>query len=223
MPDLESIPVADGTVRAHIRIPDGAASGVVVLHAWWGLNRDAITYADRLADAGFAIVAPDMFRGQIATDVDEAERLSQEGDQVADGIALAAVDHLAGRLGPDAPLAVLGFSFGAGYAIWAPSERDRLVATVVYYGAYAGEFLKRSTAALLGHFAEEDPFTSDDEIRDLEDGFRAAGRRATVHRYPGTGHWFAEPSRDAYRKEAAELAFSRTIEFLRAELTGDRA
>jgi carboxymethylenebutenolidase len=57
----------------------------------------------------------------------------------------------------------------------------------------------------------------------MEDGFRAAGRRATVHRYPGTGHWFAEPSRDAYRKEAAELAFSRTIEFLRAELTGDRA
>jgi len=220
MPDLESIPAPDGTVHAHVRIPDGATSGVVVLHAWWGLNQDAISYADRLADAGFAIVAPDMFRGQVATDVEEAERLSQEGDQVADGVALAAVDHLAGRLGPDAPLAVLGFSFGAGYAIWAPSERDRLVASVVYYGAYAGEFLKRSTAALLGHFAEEDPFTSDDEIRDLEDGFRAAGRRATVHRYPGTGHWFAEPSRDAYRKEAAELAFSRTVEFLRGALTG---
>ena len=220
MPDLEPIPVADGTVDAHVRIPDDATAGVVVLHAWWGLNDDAIAYADRLVDAGFAVIAPDMFRRQVATDVEEAERLSQEGDQVADGIALAAVDHLAERLGPGAPLAILGFSFGAGYAIWAPSERDRLVASVVYYGAYAGEFLKRSTASLLGHFAEEDPFTSEDEIRELEDGFRIAGRQATVHRYPATGHWFAEPSRDAYRPDAAELAFSRTVAFLRGRLTG---
>jgi carboxymethylenebutenolidase len=49
----------------------------------------------------------------------------------------------------------------------------------------------------------------------MEEAFRAAGRDATVHRYPGTGHWFAEPSRvDAYRSDAAELAFSRTLEFL---------
>jgi carboxymethylenebutenolidase len=218
MTDLEPIPVADGTVNAHIRIPDGASSGVVVLHAWWGLNADAIAYADHLADAGFAVVAPDMFGGQIATEIADAERLSQEGDKVADAIALAAVDHLAAHLGPEARLAILGFSFGAGYAIWAPSERDRIVASVVYYGAYAGEFLKRSTAALLGHFAEEDPFTSEDEIRELEDGFRAAGRRAAIHRYPGTGHWFAEPSRDAYRPDAAELAFDRTVAFLREEL-----
>jgi carboxymethylenebutenolidase len=220
MPELEPMPVGDGIVHAYVRIPGDVAGGVVILHAWWGLNDDAIAYADRLADAGFAVIAPDMFRGQVATEVAEAERLSQEGDQVADGIALAAVDHLAERLGPDSPLAVLGFSFGAGYAIWAPSQRDRLTASVVYYGAYAGEFLKRSNAALLGHFAEEDPFTSEDEIRELEEGFRAAGRKAMVHRYPGTGHWFAEPSRDAYRLGAAELAFTRTVEFLRGRLTG---
>jgi hypothetical protein len=35
MPDLESIPVADGTVDAHVRVPDGATCGIVVLHAWW--------------------------------------------------------------------------------------------------------------------------------------------------------------------------------------------
>jgi dienelactone hydrolase len=36
--------------------------------------------------------------------------------------------------------------------------------------------------------------------------------------YPGTGHWFAEPSRDAYRPDAAELAFERTVGFLREHL-----
>ena len=40
----------------------------------------------------------------------------------------------------------------------------------------------------------------------------------TIHRYPDTGHWFAEPSRDAYRPAAADLAFERTVTFLRQRL-----
>jgi carboxymethylenebutenolidase len=219
MPDFEQLVAGDEVHRAYVRIPDGSSAGIVVLHAWWGLNDDVIAFADRLADAGFAVFTPDMFRGQIATEREDAERLSSEGDESgADVISLAAVDALGERLGPDAPLAILGFSFGAGYSIWAPSERDRLAASVVYYGAYAGPFLTRSKASLLGHFAEEDEFTSEDEIRELEEGFRAAGREATIHRYPGTGHWFAEPSRDAYRAEAADLAFGRTVGFLGEKL-----
>jgi carboxymethylenebutenolidase len=159
-----------------------------------------------------------MFDGQIATERDDAERLSSAGDEHADAIAFAAVDALGTRLGPDAPLAVLGFSFGAAYALWAPSERDRLRATVVYYGTYTGEFLARATAPLLGHFAEDDEFEPEAGVRELEEAFRAAGREVTIHVYPGTGHWFAEPSRDAYRPEAAELAFDRTVAFLRDRL-----
>jgi carboxymethylenebutenolidase len=219
MTELTQFAVGDTTARAYLRVPDGAGAGVIVLHAWWGLNDDVIAYADGLADAGFAVIAPDMFHGQVATEVEDAERLGGEGDAGdADAIAFAAVDRLAEELGPDAPLATLGWSFGAAYAIWAPSERDRVGATVVYYGAYAEEFLKKSTAPLLGHFAQEDPFTTDDEVRDLEAGFRAADRDITTYRYPGTGHWFAEPSRDAYKPEAAELAFERTIVFLRDQL-----
>ena len=218
----DQLPVEDSTVRAHLRMPDEARAGVVVLHAWWGLNDDVIAYADRLADAGYAVLAPDMFSGQVATEVKDAERLSSEGDAGADKIALAATDRLAALVRPDAPLAILGFSFGAAYAIWAPSERDRLVATVAYYGTYTGPFIARSHAPLLGHFAENDPYESDESVRELEAAFTAAGRDSVIHRYPGTGHWFAEPSRDAYRADAAELAFQRTLDFLEARLS-DRA
>jgi len=216
----DEIPVDDPTVRAHLRIPDEARAGVVVLHAWWGLNHDVVAYADRLADAGYAVLAPDMFGGQVASEVKDAERLSSEGDAGAETIVLAATDRLASLLGPDVPLAILGFSFGAAYAIWAPSERNRLVATVAYYGTYTGPFIARSHAALLGHFAENDPYESDESVRELEAAFTAAGRESQIHRYPGTGHWFAEPSRDAYRAEAAELAFQRTLDFLEARLAG---
>jgi carboxymethylenebutenolidase len=221
MPAGDHLTVGDQNPRIYLRIPDGARAGVVVLHAWWGLNDDVIAYADRLADAGFAVLAPDMFRGQVATEPEDAERLSSEGDAGgADEVAWAAVDRLGDELGVDAPLAALGWSFGAAYAIWGPSVRDRLRATVAYYGTYTGPFIAQSTAPLLGHFAEEDPYTSDDEIRELDDAYRDAGREITTFRYPGTGHWFAEPSRDAFRPAAAELAFERTIDFLREQLQG---
>ena len=219
LPDFVQLPVGDETARAYLRIPPDAHAGVVVLHAWWGLNDDVIAYADRLADAGFAVIAPDMFRGRIATEPDDAERLSSEGDAgVAGDVAWAAIDRLADELGPDAPIGVLGWSFGAAYAIWAPSVRDRARVTVAYYGTYTAPFIEEATAPLLGHFAEEDPYTSEAEIDELEEAYRKAGREITTYRYPGTGHWFAEPSRDAYRPEAAELAFERTVAFLKGRL-----
>jgi carboxymethylenebutenolidase len=202
------------------------APGVVVLHAWWGLNHDVIAYADRLAAEGFAVVAPDMFGGEVASTVEGAERLvgaaeSPDTDPPVEAIALAAVDDLAARLGPASRLGVIGFSFGAAYATLIPAERERLVASVVYYGVYTGPHIAQSSAAVQGHFAETDQFESDEGIAELEGSLRSAGREVTIHRYPGTGHWFAEPSRDAYVPEAADLAFERTVAFLQTHLVSE--
>ena len=149
MPDFDQLTVGDETARAYVRIPDGARAGVVVLHARWGLNEDVIAYADRLAEAGFAVIAPDMFRGQIATEPEDAERLSNEGDAgIAGDVAWAAIDRLADELGPGAPIGVLGWSFGAAYAIWAPSVRERARASVAYYGTYYDDFIGEASTPL---------------------------------------------------------------------------
>ena len=220
MGKFETIQAGDSAVRAYVDVPDGARAGVVVLHAWWGLNDDVIAYADRLAAEGYAIVAPDMFAGEVATKIEDADRLSSAMDEEAGkAITLAAVDRLAGRLGPDAPLAALGFSFGAAWAIWAPTKDDRVDATIVYYGTWTGSVLGQAKVPVLGHFAEDDPYESAETVAEFEQGLRDAGREAAIHRYPGTGHWFAEPSRDAYRPEAARLAFDRTTEFLKGKLS----
>jgi carboxymethylenebutenolidase len=213
--DFEQIQTGDRTVRVYVRIPEGATAGVVVLHAWWGLNDDVIAYADRLADAGYGVLAPDMFNGQVTAEIAEAERLSGEGDASSpEVVAFNAVDRLAERLPDGAPIATLAFSFGAPYATWTPSERPAVVGTVVYYGAWADSWVTKSKAPLLGHFAEDDPFTSADEVREFETAFKDAGREITTHVYPGTKHWFAEPSRPEYDPDAAALAFQRTLEFL---------
>lgn len=219
MPDFEQLTFGDRTARAYVRIPDGAKAGVVVLHAWWGLNDDVIAYSDRLADIGYGALAPDMFNGQVTAEIPEAERLSGEGDASSPQVvAFNAVDRLAERLPAGAPIATLAFSFGAPYATWTPSERPAVVGTVVYYGAWADTWVSDSKAPLVGHFAEDDPFTSADEVRELEAAFKGADREIATHVYPGTKHWFAEPSRPEYDLSAAELAFERTVAFLEKAL-----
>jgi carboxymethylenebutenolidase len=217
---FETIEARTVTARQYAAGDAGPATpGVVVFHAWWGLNDDVLAYADRLAAAGFAAAAPDLFGGQVASTIEEADRQSGAADEATvDAIALAAVDRLAGRLGPTAKLGVVGFSFGGAYSMWSPAERDRIAASVVYYGSIEGPSLSRASVPVLGHFAETDPYESEEGIAAFEATLRSAGRDVVIHRYPGTGHWFAEPSKDAYRADAADLAFERTVAFLRRHL-----
>src|SRR4029079_2741278 len=212
MGTFETLDVDGSAARLYVAgdVTPGAP-GVVVLHAWWGLNDDVIAYADRLAAARFAVVAPDMFGGQVATTIEDAERLSgaaesPDTDPPVESIALAAVDDLATRLGPTSRLGVVGFSFGAAYATLIPAERARLVASVVYYGVYTGPHIAQSSAAVLGHLAERDQFESDEGIAELEGSLRSAGREVTIHRYPGTGHSFEEESREDLCAETGDPA-----------------
>jgi carboxymethylenebutenolidase len=220
MGEFETVTHGDTTTRQYAAGDVRSGSpGVVVYHPWWGLNDDIVAFADRLAGAGFAVVAPDLFGGQVATTIEEADRLSSAADEAAvDTIALATIDSLADRLGPTPKLGAIGFSFGAHWAIWSPAQRDRVVASVVYYGSTDGPVLAGSSVPVLGHFAEDDPYETEEGVAAFEEALRSAGRDAVIHRYPGTGHWFAEPSRDAYRPEAADLAFERTVAFLRDHL-----
>jgi carboxymethylenebutenolidase len=76
----------------------------------------------------------------------------------------------------------------------------------------------RRRAAYLGHFAEQDEWEELEWVRQMESAMRDAGRKVTLHVYQGPGHWFFEHDRPEYDPAAAELAWQRTLEFLRAQL-----
>lgn len=197
--------------------------GVLLLHAWWGLNADVQAFADRLAAEGFAVAAPDLFGGVVADTIPGAEANAEGADAAAcDAITVAAAGWLRERLGPDAAIAGVGFSFGAAWALWYPDAPNPLSATVLYYGTAGGSVLTRNHHPVLGHFAADDPYEEADWVAQVADTMRSAGREVTFHTYPDTGHWFAEPSRDAYRTDAAELAWDRTLAFLREHLEASR-
>jgi carboxymethylenebutenolidase len=210
------------STNLHLAKPDDGAAqaGVIVIHPWWGRNADVLAYADRLAESGFAVAAPDLFDGQVATTIDEADRLSSTvNEDIADATVLAAVDELGASIGdPSARIGAVGFSFGGAWALWLPAQRPEVRATVVYYGSIEGPSLTRARTPVLGHFAETDPYETDEGVAAFERTLQTAGRDVEIQRYPGTGHWFAEPSKEAYVPEAAELAFDRTVAFLRRYL-----
>lgn len=197
----------------------GAGAPVLVLHAWWGLNDTIKTLCNRLAAAGYVAFAPDLYHGQVADTIEGAQALGKALDanfaqaRAEVGEAARYVVERAGSSGSG--LAVIGFSLGAYYAIdLSTTEPDLVRSVVVFYGAGEGDF-SAARAAYLCHFAEDDPYEPREYQDAMEEALRQAGRPVTFHRYPGTGHWFFEPDRaDAYNREAADLAWERTLAFL---------
>jgi carboxymethylenebutenolidase len=212
---FEELTVGGETARMYTSGIGNAAPRVAIFHPWWGLNDDVIAYANRLAGEGFAVVAPDLVRGRVASTIEDAERLASGVDEAhADAVALATLDWLT-RNDANAKIGTVGFSFGAAWAMWCAAHRPSVAASVVYYGSIQGPSLARATVPVLGHFAETDSYEPDEQVTAFERALHDAGRSAVIHRYAGTGHWFAEPSRDAWWSEAANLAFERTVTFLR--------
>jgi carboxymethylenebutenolidase len=207
---------------SYLALPaSGRGAGVLVLHAWWGLNDFFKDFCQRLAREGFVALAPDLYHGRTAATVGEAERLRSKMDrkQAAEEI-LAAVDRLRGLPAVSGPsLGVTGFSLGANYALWLSLEKPELFrAVTVFYGARGGDY-SPAQAAYQGHFAETDPWVAASGVKKLAKSLRAANRPVDFHTYPGTEHWFFENDRpDAYNADAAGLAWQRTVVFLHSQL-----
>ena len=200
--------------------PAGKGPGVLVLHAWWGLNDTIRAFCTRLAEAGFTAFAPDLYHGRVADTIADAEALGKALDsnhlqakaEIADATMYVNeyVDQAARGL------AVIGFSLGAYYALHlAAADPEHIRSVVIFYGT-GGDDFSSSRAAYLGHFAENDEFEPQSNVDNLEESLRRAGRPVTFYRYPGTGHWFFEPDRtQAYNRAAASLAWDRTLDFLK--------
>lgn len=217
--------MAEPTYNRYLAVPpSGKGAGVLVLHAWWGLNDFFRDLCDRLAQEGFVALAPDMFSGEIARTIEEAQQHLSNWDeeQAVPPIILPAVGELRDHPAVHGNgLGVVGFSMGAYWTLWLAQQKPELIrAAIVFYGTNGGEGdFQNSTAAFLGHFAEKDPYETPKGIRELEKNLKSANRPTMFYTYPKTGHWFFEKDRpDAYSAQAAQLAWDRTIAFLHDQL-----
>jgi carboxymethylenebutenolidase len=190
---------------------------VLLLHPWWGLNQTIRDLADRLAGDGFTVMAPDLFDGTVLTTPEDAKAhvtsLTQDdGDRIRAQVQ-ATLDHLlAHRDARGDRAAIIGLSFGAMEGTEIATGRSDVAALVTFY---SGIFEAPDGIAYLGHFAEDDEFDDSAQVPDLQ---RTLGEGSAAHVYPSTRHWFMEADRPEFDADATELAYRRTVEFLRANL-----
>lgn len=206
----------NGTERSgYLALPaSGSGPGLLLLHAWWGLTEVFTKLADKLAAQGYVVFAPDFYDGKTTADIVEAEKLVKGNESNFEAVmahAAGALAHLQKHPAVTSEkIGAVGFSMGAAYAVVLdenfPDAFDRVV---LFYGM-AGADVSKTKARYQGHFAENDPFESTEEARKMQSD------KVEIHIYPGTGHWFFEDNRpDAYNAEAANLAWERTLAFLK--------
>jgi len=205
-------------VNAYLASPADGGPGVLVLHAWWGLKPFFKQVCDRLAEEGIVALAPDMRNGQIAQTIDAAKALMEKSDnQFIGDIVMAAKDYLLAHSAGE-KIGVIGFSMGAAWSlVVAGYDPDKIAATVLFYGIGETDFPKVKSK-ILGHFSDNDEWEPMEGVRWMEQNLKDAGVDSTLHIYPNVSHWFVEEDRPEYDAESAQLAWDRTIKFLKKNL-----
>lgn len=200
---------------------DGAGPGVLMLHSWRGLDRSAKDNANRLADAGFTVLAPDLAEGETwPNDAEALDALASSDINVLASLVQSSVGIVKrASVDPDRPIGVVGFGSGASWALWLSARlTDDISAVVAYYGSQSIA-MDSSNADYLCHWAENDSITSDDEIANLGLSLQLARRTFRFETHDGTSPGFAEPASEHFVGTSDALAWRQTTEFLASSLS----
>jgi len=222
-----SFPGPSGEVRGYLARPadaGGELPAVLVIHENRGLNPHIEDVARRAALEGFIALAPDFLSplGGTPEDEDQArEMISQLDQQQTIQNALAAVDFLESHDATTDKVGVIGFCWGGALANQVAVNSPNVDAVVPFYGRQpASEDVAKIKAPLLLQYAGLDDRINEG-IPDYEQALKDAGVDYTIHMYEGANHAFHNDTNAArYDQEAAELAWSRTIDFLEQHLAG---
>jgi carboxymethylenebutenolidase len=217
-----------GKVRGYLVQPakaKGKLPTVLVVHENRGLNPHIEDIARRIALENFVAFAPDALfpLGGYPGDEDKARELFQQLDQTKTREDfLAATKYLQQLPAGNGKVGVVGFCYGGGMANFLAIRVQDLAAAVPFYGSPpAPADVGNIKAPLLLQFAE-----TDDRINAAwpasEAALKAAGVKYQAYVYPGTQHGFNNDTTPRYNKEAAALAWTRTVEFFNSHLRASR-
>jgi carboxymethylenebutenolidase len=204
--------------KGYYAAPESAEAGVIVLQEWWGLNPQIKSIVDRFAAAGYAAIAPDLYRGRVTDDANEANHLMEGLDwngavEIEIAGALAFLKSAAKRVG------VTGFCMGGALSILAGTRLPACDAVVAFYGIPPLTELPSAglRVPLLGHFAKRDAWFPPKAVEAFAEHVGSGAAPFELHHYDAE-HAFCNETAAAYDPDAAKAAWSRTDRFLAAHL-----
>ncbi len=220
MPDMIEFRANGRTATGYLASPaSGTGPAIVVVQEWWGLVGHIKDVADRFANAGYFALAPDLYHGHQAKSPDEAEKLRMALNLAETAKDLrGAATHLLSLAGVTSTKSIaVGFCMGGQLALFgACAAPDVIGGAIDFYGTHPSA--KPDLANLSGpvqfHFATHDRSTSPDAANALVEKVRAAGKTAEVYFYDAKHGFFNDQRPQVYDAAAAELAWTRVLEFL---------
>jgi len=222
--EMVDVPGVQG-LRGYLVRPKagGRLPGVIVVHENRGLNPHIRDVTRRVAVEGFTALGLDYLSPMGGTPADEDKARDMIGNlkpQDAVASSRAALAYLKGRSDGNGKAGAVGFCWGGGQVNALAVSDPTLDAGVAYYGRQPpAEDVAKIKAPLLLHYAEMDPGINAG-IAAYEAALKAANKTYELHMYPGVNHAFNNDTNAArYNKEAADVAWSRTVAFFRRHLS----
>jgi carboxymethylenebutenolidase len=212
-----------GTCPAYVNTDAGAgAPGVVVIQEWWGLNEQIKKTADRFAKAGYRALVPDLYRGKLASNADEASHMMNHLDfaDAADQDLQGAVNHLRaeskGAVSAAGPrIGVAGFCMGGALTILSALRVKGVAAGACFYGIPPKAFANPADLAIpmILHFANTDDWCTPKLVDELEAELRRSKSKFELYRYDAEHAFMNEARPEVYEPKSAQLAWDRTQKF----------
>lgn len=196
----------------------GRHPALIVVHEWWGLDAWIRQNADRFAKEGYVALAPDLYRGKVATTPDEAHELMRgvpEDRAMAD--LKGAFNYLAARKDVDPKrIGIIGWCMGGGYALDLALAEPRAAALVINYGHLmtSPQSIASIHPPILGNFGALDRGIPPKDVEAFEQALASAKKSSDIKIYAKSGHAFMNPNnKGGYVKEDADDAWKRIDAF----------
>jgi len=219
--DTPTLPRADGgRLPAELFAPGQALPGhaaIILLQEWWGLNGDMRHTAQRLADQGYTVLMPDLYRGRVTTDPVLAGqwKAALDVEDVTTQDLPACVHWLKHHAQPARRVGVMGFCMGGALTVAAASRVAGLDAAVCFYGIPPLQLADpaRITIPFMGHFALKDDWCTPEAAQRLQTAMTTAGHAPDIHFYDADHGFFNATRPEVHSPADAERAWQRSVAF----------
>jgi len=209
-----------GATTAYVARPEkDVATGVLLIQEYWGINEHIRDLADRFASEGYLCVAPDLYRGRIAADKDEAATLMQ-ALPIEDGMETIrkAMDAAKESYRIEA-FAIIGFCMGGTFALRAACEIPELKAAAPFYGDIPQEdVLKQLKVPTLFIAGERDAWINPQKVNGLKEVAKKYDLPVEVVSYDADHAFFNDTRPQVYDAEAAADAWRRVLNHFEKQL-----
>lgn len=215
-----SFDASKGSSTAYVALPEGSSGrAVLVIQEWWGLNDHIKDIAGRYADEGFIAIAPDLYRGKLAANPDEAGKMMHELavddgiDMIRGAIAAAREKYGISHFG------ITGYCMGGTFALRSACEVEGLSAAAAFYGDIPEEsVLKELSTPTIFISGTRDKWINPEKVVQLEDA--AERYELPIHsvKYDADHAFFNDTRPEVYDETAARDAWALVIGFFRDKL-----